>query len=162
MMQPSASRDDWATPLAALVASIRRDWDFPGIRTAISKARHRGTPLEIATALLKLAAKSDLRTPAILADDGAHWGTPTSVPTARQARCTEDGHESELAPPYCRICRSEQIAATASDLVMAVPAVTPRDASHAAHIRTLTREPDRTHRTPDARERAAGNTRDED
>ena len=157
-MPATANRDDWASPLAMLVASIRRDWDFPGIRTAISKARHRGTPLEIATALHKLAAKTDLRTPAILADDGAHWGTPTTVPTARQARCTLDGHEFELAPPYCRICRSEQIAAAPAQVTAPVPAVTERDATQAAVVRAALHN----HRTPDARERAAGTTRDED
>lgn len=61
--------------------------------------------------------------------------------------CTVYGHEYYRLP--CRGCRADELAnGTAS-----------RDASHAAHIRTLTREPDR---TPDARERAAGNTRDED
>lgn len=113
MIPTTASRDDWATPLAAYVASIRRDWDMPGIRANISKARHRGTPLQIGTALLRLAANPDLRSPGMLADDGAHWGTPTVTPTIRQPRCPILGHEHELAAPHCRTCRSDELAAQA-------------------------------------------------
>jgi hypothetical protein len=108
MMPTSASLDDWMNPLAALVASIRRDWDFSGIRTAVSKARHRGTPLEVATALLKLARNEALRTPAMLASDGSHWGTPTVVPSAGQPRCTVPGHEHELAAA-CVQCKTADV-----------------------------------------------------
>lgn len=61
--------------------------------------------------------------------------------------CTVYGHEYYRLP--CRGCRSEALAAGVDQLAPAVPAVTSRDASHASHIRTLTRE-------PDPRERAAG------
>lgn len=64
--------------------------------------------------------------------------------------CTVYGHEYYRLP--CRGCRADELAnGTATP--------TTRDASHAAHIRTLTREPDR---TPDARERAAGLDREKD
>jgi hypothetical protein len=129
MMPTSASLDDWMNPLAALVASIRRDWDFTGIRSAISKARHRGTPLEVATALLKLARNEALRTPAMLASDGSHWGTPTVVPSAGQPRCPEYGHQHELAH-NCRICAADAKAASV------LPAERPRltEAQAAANI----------------------------
>lgn len=150
MMQATASRDDWAQPLAQLVACIRRDWDVQGIRAAISKARHRGTPLEIADALLRLAAKADLKTPAMLASDGAHWGTPTTVPTPRQPRCQVDGHEHELAPPHCRICASERLAAgdVPASLRLSEEQAA-RNIARAAEILT-------TLRPPDARSLAAG------
>jgi len=149
-MMPNASRDDWAQPLAALVACIRRDWDTPGIRAAISKARHRGTPLDIARALLTLTENKALRTPALLVEDGAHWGTPTTVPTTSQARCTEYGHEHELAS-NCRICASDRIAGIA---VADPPALTPEQAARnqaGAHEALA-----RMSRPLDGRERAAG------
>lgn len=157
MMPTTASRDDWATPLAALVASIRRDWDFPGIRAAIHKARHRGTPLEVATALLTLAAKTDLRTPAMLADDGDWWGTTTFVIGARQPRCQLDGHEHELAS-NCRICISD--AKAAGVMPAAGPKLTAAQA--AVNIRGAAMVRDAlTHRPLDPRERASGE-RDDD
>jgi hypothetical protein len=112
MMPTSASLDDWASPLAALAASLHhltkpaQEWDVPGVRAAISKSRHRGTPNEVTRALLKLAAKPDLRTPAMLAEDGAHWGTATVIPAATQARCPLPGHEHELAS-NCRSCAGD-------------------------------------------------------
>lgn len=150
MMPTTASRDDWAQPLAALVACIRRDWDVPGTRAAISKARHRGTPLEIARALLRLAENQALRTPAMLAEDGSHWGTPTTVPTQSQARCAEYGHEHELAS-NCRICASDRKAGVA---VADPPTLTPEQRARnqaGAHVALAHMS-----RPLDGRERAAG------
>jgi len=136
-MPTSASLDDWMNPLAALVASIRRDWDFSGIRTAVSKARHRGTPLEVATALLNLAARPRLTTPAMLAEDGAHWGTATVIPTASQARCTVEGHEHELAH-NCRTCASDRLAAGAVDIADP-PTLSPEQAARTVRGAALVR-----------------------
>ena len=159
MMPTTASRDDWAQPLAALVACIRRDWDVPGTRAAISKARHRGTPLEIARALLRLAENQALRTPAMLHEDGSHWGTPTTVPTARQTRCAIDGHEHELAS-NCRICASDRLAAGAVDRADA-PTLTEAQAARNVEGARAAME----HMAPrplDPRELAAGETEERD
>lgn len=149
-MPTSASRDDWATPLAALVASLRTDWDFPGIRAVIHKARHRGTPLEVATALLRLADRPRLTSPAMLAEDGAHWGTVTVIPTATQARCTVLGHEHELAA-YCRICAADAKAAGAVDIADP-PTLSPEQAARtirgAALVRAALHPTTTTERTP--------------
>lgn len=163
MMPATANRDDWATPLAALVASIRRDWDLPGIRAMIHKARHLGTPLEVAMALLRLAERTELTTPAMLAHDGAHWGTATTVPTARQPRCAVEGHEYELAAS-CRICATDGIPGDVPEGVTTLPPEQIERNARGAHLvrqalRQHTTTP--TTRQPDVRELAAGEREDD-
>ena len=154
MMQANASRDDWAQPLAALVACIRRDWDTPGIRAAISKARHRGTPLEIARALLTLTENKPLRTPALLVEDGAHWGpTAPGAPVSSRAKCRVDGHDYYRLP--CAACKADELAALAGAVDIAdPPTLTPEQAARnqaGAHEALA-----RMSRPLDGRERAAG------
>ena len=110
MMPTGASRDDWATPLATLIARLRTDWDIPGIRAAIHAARNLGSREDIAIAAIELSRRTDLRTPALLAQDGAWWHTGRT-PTARvrPVMCEVLGHEYERVP--CRSCRADELGA---------------------------------------------------
>lgn len=55
-----------AFDLAEFVHALRQDWDLPGIRAAISRARTVAGPLELAAALCDLASDLQQRTPARL------------------------------------------------------------------------------------------------
>lgn len=91
-----------AQALGAFISRIRDDWDHPGIVAAITKAAPLGNPAEIGTALCRLAANHELRTPALLSEPGPHWHD-TSVatrvwpvmcqqhPDVRASRCDIDG-----------------------------------------------------------------------
>jgi hypothetical protein len=87
--------------LAAFVSRIRDDWDHPGIVAAITKAAPLGTPADIGTALCRLAANAELRTPAILADPGTHWADTTVAKRTPPVMCPE--HSTEKAGA-CRVC----------------------------------------------------------
>ena len=102
-------------PLAALMAALHPGWDAPGCAAAIHKARHLAPPDQLAHAAIDLATRADLRTPALLAEDGPHWHTGRT-PDARvePARCTVPGHETELAL-NCRMCIGDRMAAMAPD-----------------------------------------------
>lgn len=95
--------------LAMLVDTLRTDWDVPGIAAAISRAKHRAPVDELAIALIRLTNRADLRSPALLVEDGPHWrGLEEAAKTLRPAdlaRCVKDGHERALLP--CRLCASE-------------------------------------------------------
>ena len=82
-----ATADDWALALARFVHCLRTDWDVPGIRAAIHAARHVDRRESVAIALIELARRDDLRTPALLPEPGAHWQTgrtPGARVTARR------------------------------------------------------------------------------
>lgn len=89
--------------LATFVSRLRDDWDHPGIVAAIQKAAPLGTPADIGTALCRLAANPDLRTPAILADPGSHWTDTTVAKLAPPVTCVD--HPAQLARD-CRECRA--------------------------------------------------------
>lgn len=106
----TASADDWALHLARFVATIRPDWQVPGIRAAIHATRTAmptTTTTDLAAALIELTRRDDLRTPAMLADDGPHWHTGRT-PDARPRRAYCQTHDHEAIP--CRWCRADQIA----------------------------------------------------
>ena len=113
MMPTTASRDDWATPLAQHIASIRhlsggKPWDVPGIRAALHRARHIAPPHQIAHAAIDWAImRPDLSAPVALENDGPWWHTGRT-PSARviEERCTVVGHEHELAAA-CRSCAGD-------------------------------------------------------
>jgi len=105
-------------PLAALMAALHPGpylWDAPGCAAAIHRARHLAPPDQLAHAAIDLAKRADLRTPALLAEDGPWWHT-VRTPDARiqPARCTVPGHEHELAH-NCRACIGDRMAAMAPD-----------------------------------------------
>ena len=105
---------DQAQALAALIATLRPDWQPPGILKALSDARTRGTAWDLAHAALYAAQDPSVRTPAVIALPGDHWrgrslgdGTPIHYP-----RCPEPGHTSYRAD-NCGACRAERLEATA-------------------------------------------------
>jgi hypothetical protein len=97
-----------AQALAALVSRLRDDWDHPGILAAIHKARDVGPPAAIAGALCRLAENRDMRTPALLAEPGAHWGG-TTVATRKPPTMCPDHPTSRAA--QCLECAAETVAA---------------------------------------------------
>ena len=91
-------------PLAALMAALHPGWDAPGCAAAIHKARHLAPPDQLAHAAIDLATRTDLRTPALLAEKGPWWHTGRTPDTrVEPARCTVPGHEHEFAH-NCRAC----------------------------------------------------------
>jgi len=104
--------------LAQLMAALHPGpypWEIPGCAAAIHKARHLAPPDQLAHAAIDLAKRADLRTPALLAEDGPWWHTGRT-PDARvePARCTVPGHEHEFAH-NCRACVGDRMAAMAPD-----------------------------------------------
>lgn len=165
MMPTSASRDDWALHLARFANALRQDWDVPGIRAAIHAARTLGGCEDIAIALVELSKRRELKTPALLAQDGPHWHTGRT-PDVRvtPARCKTHEHEWAL---NCRSCAVEKFDPTATPTLAITPEQAERNARGAALVRaaltgTQHHEAARTPAGPDARERAAGMDRDEE
>lgn len=87
------SRDQQHRAIAFLVEAIRSEgpgeqWSTPGILAALDKLRDR--PLaDVAVAAIRATARTDQRTPAVIAMGGEHWATgkqPTPTPpTVRSA-----------------------------------------------------------------------------
>lgn len=100
--------DSQRRALAVLIHEIRDDWQVPGVAAVISSVRDRD-PLETCIAFLRGTARTDQRTPAFLARDGAHWHSRAQVNADhRFERCSVVGHGS--FPAWnCSACRSEQI-----------------------------------------------------
>lgn len=97
-----------AQALAAFVARIRPDWDHPGIVAAIGKARDVGPAAAVGAALCRLAENGELRTPALLAEPGAHWGGTTAA-TRRPPTLCPDHPTARLHD--CPECRAVTLAA---------------------------------------------------
>ena len=110
---------DQAYALAALLRTIRPDWDERGIVKALSDAREMGSPVEVCIAALKAADCATNRTPAVIAMKGAHWSAPTPnqpqqpwqttyglPPMPDEPRCEKHGHQR--LP--CASCRADQLA----------------------------------------------------
>jgi hypothetical protein len=92
MTQPQAVK------LAAFIASIRHDWQRPGIEDALGKARHLASPAQLAIAAIEAARDDGNRTPAVIALDGRHWHTTAAPPPrfaepAPEDRCSVCFHE---------------------------------------------------------------------
>lgn len=109
----TAITKDQAQALAALVATLRPDWDAQGVMAALSKARDRGNAYELAHAAIAAAATPTNRTPAVIGMAGAHWeppapAAPSQVPPAGMPRCAAYGHDHETAH-NCRTCRAEYL-----------------------------------------------------
>lgn len=101
-----------AQRLAALVHSLRSDWDEPGVMSQLLKVR-TGDPFNIALATIRAAANPKATTPGVIAvTTGEHWRekvTPSEAP--RPPRVDEacstcgmhldkclGGHESTTRP----------------------------------------------------------------
>ena len=87
------SRDQQHRAIAFLVEAIRPDWGAPGVMAALDKLRDR--PLaDVAVAAIRATARTDQRTPAVIAMGGEHWAagkqptpTPPTVRSADICRC---------------------------------------------------------------------------
>lgn len=95
-----------AHTLAAFAATLRDDWDQPGILKALSDNRERGTVWDLTTATLNAIRDPQAKTPAAIGWD-KHWPTET-LPRERRY-CQEPDHEWYELP--CRECRAEQLVA---------------------------------------------------
>jgi hypothetical protein len=91
---------------ADLLAALHPGFDIPGCAAAIHQARHLAPPDQLAHAVIDYARRTDVRTPALLAQDGPHWHTG-HTPDARiePARCAV--HEHEWAH-CCRACEGDR------------------------------------------------------
>ena len=117
MMTTTISREQ-AHALAALVRTIRPDWDERGTVKALSDARMMGTPVEVCIAALRAADCATNRTPAVIAMKGAHWSSVTAPtqqpwqltyglpPMPDEPRCEK--HGSQRLP--CASCRANELA----------------------------------------------------
>lgn len=106
---------DQAHALAALLATLRPDWQPPGILKALSDARERADAWSLAHAALHAAQDPKVRTPAVIALAGEHWTKGKALGTGDPlhfARCPEDGHSSYPASS-CGACKADRIATTA-------------------------------------------------
>jgi hypothetical protein len=68
--------------LAFLVATIRPDWDEPGIIAAARAALHSHSLPDVSIAAIRAAGRPEYRTPGIIPKPGEHWrwereATPT-------------------------------------------------------------------------------------
>jgi len=94
--------------LTALLGQLRKDWDLPGIRAALSKAADLAPPAEVAVAACRVAANPEARTPALIPEPGKHWqGTTTGKRPAPQV-C--DDHPDQPAG-RCPACEATAIPA---------------------------------------------------
>lgn len=98
--------DTQAQHLAAFIAALRPDWHIPGTRTAIHTAKRRAPADELAIALIRLTARHDLRTPAVLCEDGPHWhGLETAAARApRRPKCATHGLALRVEDGMCTSC----------------------------------------------------------
>lgn len=59
--------------LTALLGQLRKDWDLPGIRAALTKAQTLGSPADVAVAACRVAGNPQALTPGLIPQPGAHW-----------------------------------------------------------------------------------------
>lgn len=99
-----------AQHLAQLVAALRPGWDIPGIRAAIHAAKDRAPADDLALALIRLTRRTDLRTPAVLAEDGPHWLAPDlqQVRDSRRPKCPEHQVDTRVSDGLCPLCLADR------------------------------------------------------
>lgn len=59
--------------VAKAIEAMRPEWNYAGILTALSEARHRANKWVVLLAAVHAASDPNNRTPAIIAKDGKHW-----------------------------------------------------------------------------------------
>ena len=87
-----------ATTLAAFIATLRPDWQTPGIVAAIGQAREVAPADEVAHAAIRAAVDAKNRTPAVIPLEGVHWRGAEATP---QHNRPDDGHR-------CSVCNQPQ------------------------------------------------------
>lgn len=118
-----------ADALAALVASLRPEWDVRGIVKALFDARERGSAHDVAHAAINAAADLTHRTPAVIALAGPHWPSrPDVTAPLHYARCQVDGHRSYPAHS-CGACRADRLAREAAEDTTPVLTLSPEQAA---------------------------------
>ena len=138
-----------AQALATFISRIRDDWNHPGIVAAIEKAAPLGTPADIGTALCRLAANTELRTPALLAEDGPHWRDTTVASRIWPVMCTRHPEVRASRCDYDGPCAAD-VTTRGADAVRAALAEAPRPARPAIAERpTPERDLDETRRRAD-------------
>lgn len=110
--------DTQAQALAQFAATLRPGtpqaprWDVPGIRAAIHAAKRRAPAGELAIALIRLTERDDLRTPALLAEDGPHWlALPFAETRTTRPKCPTHGIAVRLVDGLCTGCVADTKAA---------------------------------------------------
>ncbi|KNX38075.1 hypothetical protein [Luteipulveratus halotolerans] len=97
--------------LCELVHLLRRDWDLPGIETAVREAAKDATAVDVCVAAIRAAGNSEAKTPGLIPRPGAHWSqTPkgeqrqhsTCAHGNRQRVCDECNAGLTTAPPDWR------------------------------------------------------------
>lgn len=122
-----------AEALAAFIIRVRTDWSHGGVMAAIGKVTD-ADPLDIARALVNLAADPTALTPALLEKPGPWWRNPDSrnvAPPRNSMRCHE--HPDQEMP--CATCRAELVPATASQIAGHMAAIRAATASGLATIK---------------------------
>ena len=122
-----------AEALAAFIIRVRTDWSHGGVMAAIGKVTD-ADPLDIARALVNLAADPTALTPALLEKPGPWWRNPESrnvAPPRNSMRCHE--HPDQEMP--CATCRAELVPATASQIAGHMAAIRAATASGLATIK---------------------------
>lgn len=96
--------------LAQLVAALRPGWDVPGIRAAIHAAKDRAPADDLALALIRLTRRTDLRTPAVLTEDGPHWLAPDlqQVRDSRRPKCPQHQVDTRVSDGLCPLCLADR------------------------------------------------------
>lgn len=92
-----------AEALAAFVVRVRTDWSHGGVVAAIERAAD-ADPLDVARALVTLAADRSMLTPALLAKPGPWWRNPAGENVAPE-RYTQQCHDHPVEAVPCRECR---------------------------------------------------------
>ena len=97
-----------AEALATFIVRVREDWSHGGVMAALEKSNIVDA-LDIARAVVNLAADPTAKTPALLAKPGPWWRNPTgenAAPERYTMRCHE--HPTQHAP--CRECTDRALA----------------------------------------------------
>ena len=129
-----------ADALAALVHTLRIEWDIPGVIKALRDARDRGSAFDVAIAALHCASDLTNRTPAVIAMAGAHWTKGKALGMTgggNFVRCPKPGHTSFPAH-NCGACRMDALDGSDAtyERTPAVPTERVREILDAALTRT--------------------------
>ena len=89
--------------LTALIGTLRKDWDLPGIRHALGRASKLGSAADLAVAACRCAADPEMRTPALIPQPGAHWQGTNAGRRMAPTMCPE--HHAHKAGDCC-VCVS--------------------------------------------------------
>jgi hypothetical protein len=79
---------DHAKHLAALIQSLRPDWDLPGINDALYRAKDRGDAIEVCVGALRGSVPAN-RTPGVIPLDGNHWRDTVAAHVSKRAAAAD-------------------------------------------------------------------------